>query len=67
MRSSRLSLMLVLMLPLIAKAADAPPQLEPLPDVPPPPNSSIDGEISSEPQITIIKRFRYHRRVSFKQ
>lgn len=46
---------LALSLPLLASAADAPPQLEPLPEPPPPP-PGYEPDPASEPQVTIIKR-----------
>lgn len=46
---------LALCLPLLASAADAPPQLEPLPEPPPPP-AGYEPDPASEPQVTIIKR-----------
>jgi hypothetical protein len=44
MRRIRLFLALSLMLPMIALAADTtPPNLEPLPDIPPPPRLGVDS------------------------
>lgn len=56
MRRIRLFLVLFLVLPMMAQAADSvPPDLEPLPDVPPPPmilgNDGVD-----EPEVTITKK-----------
>ena len=48
-------LFLALALPLMAMAADQPPQLEPLPEVPPPP-AGVDLDGVDEPQITIVKK-----------
>ena len=56
MRRIRLFLALSLMLPMLALAADAtPPNLEPLPDVPPPPMGLDNGDVD-EPEVTIIKK-----------
>ncbi|MEQ1600897.1 MAG: DUF2782 domain-containing protein [Methylophilaceae bacterium] len=55
MRRFLFLLALAIAVPLRAMAADNPPKLEPLPEVPPPPNT-LDGEVSAEPQITIIKK-----------
>lgn len=41
--------------PLMAIAADNPPQLEPLPEPPPPP-PGYEPDPGTEPQVTIIKR-----------
>jgi len=56
MRLFRTIFVLFLMLPMLAIAdAPLPPDLEPLPDVPPPPMGlDIDGV--DEPEVTIIKR-----------
>lgn len=56
MRRIRLLLALTLMAPLAAAAADKtpPPDLEPLPDVPPP--MGVDGDDLDEPEVTIVKR-----------
>lgn len=52
----RLFLAVFLMLPMLALAADnIPPDLEPLPDVPPP-LMMLDGEGVDEPEVTIIKK-----------
>lgn len=61
MRHLRILLVLVFISPLITSAADKPanseplPKLEPLLEVPPPPNL-LEGEVSVEPQITIVKK-----------
>lgn len=56
MRFPRLIIMLAFMLPMLAIAADrTPPNLEPLPDVPPPP-MGLGLEGVDEPEVTIIKR-----------
>lgn len=56
MRRIRLFLALSLMLPMIVLAAGAtPPDLEPLPDIPPPPKSLDSGDVD-EPEVTIIKK-----------
>lgn len=55
MRRIRHLLFLVLALPLMAMAADQPPQLEPLPEAPPPP-AGVDLEGADEPQVTIVKK-----------
>jgi hypothetical protein len=41
--------------PLVAFAADTPPQLEPLPEPPPPP-PGYEPDPATEPEVTIIKR-----------
>ncbi|HSI95674.1 MAG TPA: DUF2782 domain-containing protein [Methylophilaceae bacterium] len=48
-------ILLALCAPLVAIAADSPPQLEPLPEPPPPP-PGYEPDPGTEPQITIIKR-----------
>jgi Protein of unknown function (DUF2782) len=56
MRRIRSLLFLAFALPLMTMAADkAPPQLEPLPEAPPPP-AGVDLEGADEPQITIVKK-----------
>ena len=55
MRRIRSLLFLALALPLMAMAADQPPQLEPLPEAPPPP-AGVDLEGADEPQVTIVKK-----------
>ncbi|MDX9950716.1 MAG: DUF2782 domain-containing protein [Methylophilaceae bacterium] len=56
MRRLRLFLAVTLMLPMLAWAADdVPPDLEPLPEVPPPP-AVLDGAGVDEPEVTIIQR-----------
>ncbi len=56
MRRIRNLLFLALALPLMVMAADkAPPQLEPLPEAPPPP-AGVDLDAVDEPQITIVKK-----------
>lgn len=55
MRRIRNLLFLALALPLMAMAADKPPQLEPLPEAPPPP-AGVDLDGADEPQITIVKK-----------
>ncbi|HEY3326967.1 MAG TPA: DUF2782 domain-containing protein [Novimethylophilus sp.] len=47
-------LLLALLAPLFALAADK-PVLEPLPEPPPPP-AGYEPDVASEPQVTIIKR-----------
>lgn len=46
---------LALCVPLLAFAADTPPQLEPLPEPPPPP-AGYEPDPATEPQVTIVKR-----------
>jgi hypothetical protein len=56
MRFPRLIIVLAFMLPMLAIAADrTPPNLEPLPEVPPPP-MGLDLDGVDEPEVTIIKR-----------
>jgi hypothetical protein len=56
MRFPRLIIVLAFMLPMLAMAADrTPPNLEPLPEVPPPP-MGLDLDGVDEPEVTIIKR-----------
>jgi len=50
----RTSLCTLLLLPASIALAQQPPNLEPLPDVPPPPQMKIDPNL--EPQVTTIKR-----------
>ncbi len=52
-KSARAGLLLAL-LPAALASAQQPPNLEPLPDVPPPPQMQIDP--SQEPQVTVKKR-----------
>jgi hypothetical protein len=57
MRRVRLLLVLFLMMPLMVLAAEtAPPELEPLPEIPPPPRSSLEMDGIDEPEVTIIKK-----------
>ncbi len=51
----RTLIFLLLCAPLAAFAADALPQLEPLPEPPPPP-AGYEPDPASEPQVTIVKR-----------
>lgn len=53
--ASRLLTMLWLGAMAQALAADLPPNLEPLPDVPPPPMGADTGE-ADEPEVTIVKK-----------
>jgi hypothetical protein len=56
MRHIRLFFALFLMMPMMALTADTTsPNLEPLPDVPPPRMGVDDGDVD-EPEVTIIKR-----------
>jgi hypothetical protein len=55
MRCTRYLMILALLLPLAAKAADKPPALEPLPEPPEPP-AGYEPDGADEPQITIVKR-----------
>lgn len=56
MRCKQLLLALALLFPLTLLAADAlPPDLEPLPDIPPPP-MGLAGDDVDEPEVTIIKK-----------
>ncbi|MFA6178866.1 MAG: DUF2782 domain-containing protein [Candidatus Methylopumilus sp.] len=55
MRCSRIFLALSLVLPMLAMAAETPPNLEPLPEVPPPP-AGVDMDAPTEPQVTITKK-----------
>lgn len=59
MRTSKILVLMLLMLPsaLLSHsviAADTPPNLEPLPDVPPPVGTDLDG--ADEPEVTIVKK-----------
>jgi hypothetical protein len=54
MRLFRYCLLLILVLPVLAKAAGQPDNLQPLPDAPPPPPGVTDA--NEEPEITIIKK-----------
>lgn len=54
MRTHKILLMLALLLPLMASAADIPDNLQPLPEAPPPPEG-MEGE-NPEPEVTITKR-----------
>lgn len=57
MRRFRLIFALSLMLPMMALAGgNTPPNLEPLPDVPPPPRMGLDNGDVDEPEVTIIKK-----------
>jgi len=51
----RILLLLALSAPLMTFAADAMPQLEPLPEPPPPP-AGYEPDVANEPQVTIVKR-----------
>ncbi len=51
----RTLLAMVLLAPLLALAAEPPPQLEPLPEPPPPP-PGYEPDPALEPQVTIVKR-----------
>jgi hypothetical protein len=53
MRLPALALLLCLAVPALAQKA--PPALEPVPEPPPPP-PGVEGDVSQEPQVTIIKR-----------
>lgn len=50
----RTLLVVLLSLPVLALAADV-PQLEPLPEPPPPP-AGYEPDLASEPQVNIVKR-----------
>ncbi len=54
MRLFRYCLLLILVLPVLAKAAGQPDNLQPLPEAPPPPPGVEDS--AEEPEITIIKK-----------
>ena len=54
MRLFRYFSLLIFMLPLLAKAAGQPDNLQPLPEAPPPPPGVEDP--AEEPEITIIKK-----------
>jgi len=54
MRLFRYCLLLILLLPVLAKAAGQPDNLQPLPDAPPPPPGVTDA--NEEPEITITKK-----------
>lgn len=47
--------LLALYVPLLAFAADTPPDLEPLPEPPPPP-PGYEPDPATEPQVTIVKK-----------
>ncbi|WP_334108653.1 DUF2782 domain-containing protein [Methylobacillus sp.] len=54
MRIERMLLVLALLLPLMASAAEIPENLEPLPEPPPPPAGMEGDEL--EPEVTIVKK-----------
>jgi len=55
MSQIRYVLMLMVAIPMLAIAAEVPPNLEPLPEAPPPP-AGFDQDTAGEPQITITKK-----------
>ncbi len=55
MRYQRLLLILILLMPVLARPGETPKNLEPLPDAPPPP-AMTDSDPAEEPEIKIIKK-----------
>ena len=55
MRFLKVLCLLCFMIPLLSFAEDNPPNLEPLPDIPPPP-AGANLESPDEPEITIVKK-----------